>query len=115
MFATYDKQATRIEARADAAHQKYVLRDAHALLWKGWAREFWEEKREAWRTLRSLRDAARSACDREMGEGHRYPENVKVVKRSCEEAPKHPGNANTTWTILSVLEWVVARIDGKEG
>jgi hypothetical protein len=112
----------------------------------------WEEKREAWRTLQSLRDAARSACDREMGEGHRYPENVKVstlvahlntmnfgaaekaradaagkrladlrvwaddiVKRSREEAPKHPGKANTTWTILSVLEWVVARIDGKEG
>ncbi len=38
-----------------------------------------------------------------------------IVKRSREEAPKHPGKANTTWTILSVLEWVVARIDGKEG
>ncbi len=38
-----------------------------------------------------------------------------IVERSREEAPKHPGKANTTWTILSVLEWVVARIDGKEG
>lgn len=37
-----------------------------------------------------------------------------IVKRSREEAPKHPGKANTTWTILSVLEWVVARIDGKD-
>ena len=38
-----------------------------------------------------------------------------IVKRSREEAPKHPGKADTTWTILSVLEWVVARIDGKDG
>ena len=149
---SYPEQIARLEWERDAAHQKYVLRDAHALLWKGWARELWEEKREAWRALRSLRDAARNACDREMGKGHRYPESVKVstlvahlntmdfgatekaradaaekrladlrtwaddiVKRSREEAPKHPGKANTTWTILSVLEWVVARIDGKEG
>ena len=59
------------KVRADAAERR-------AKAWKGSAREFWREAREAWRVFRWLRDAARDACDREMGEGHQYPEGVKV-------------------------------------
>lgn len=76
---TENQQIARLEAERDEKHNAYVLRDAHALLWKGYAREFWREAREIRRRLRRLRDAARGACDREMGEGYPYPypENVK--------------------------------------
>ena len=38
-----------------------------------------------------------------------------VVERGLAEAPKHPGNAEATWTIVSIPETVVAKIDGKGG
>lgn len=79
-----------------------------------------EAHREA--TLASLRQTSDRVCE-EKARGDAAEQRLAdmrawaddIVKRSREEAPKHPGKANTTWTILSVLEWVVARIDGKEG
>jgi hypothetical protein len=41
---TCEEQIARLTAERDEAHQKYVLRDAHALLWKGWAREFLRQR-----------------------------------------------------------------------
>lgn len=75
---TTDEQIERLTRERDAAHNRYVLRDAWALLWKGWAREFWRDGRTTTAVLESLRNAAREAVDREMGNGHRYPENVKT-------------------------------------
>ena len=41
---SYPEQIARLEGERDATHQKYVLRDAWALLWKGWAREFLRQR-----------------------------------------------------------------------
>ena len=134
---SYPEQIARLEGERDATHQKYVLRDAWALLWKGWAREFlrqrdaesqradrwradYDHKQEEWSSScdilaaeRDVEKARADAAEKRLADLRAWADDI--VKRSYEEAPKHPGNANTTWTILSVLEWVVARIDGKEG
>ena len=68
---SFEEQIARLTAERDAAEK-------HARGWKKAARALWQDAQGVRHTLRSLRDAARGACDREMGEGHAYPENVKT-------------------------------------
>lgn len=106
---SYPEQIARLEWERDEEEQR-------ADRW----RADYDHKQEEWSSSCDIlaadlatEKARADAAEKRLADLRAWADDI--VKRSREEAPKHPGKANTTWTILSVLEWVVERIDGKEG